>query len=165
MVVAVSLLSPVLGLICQSVSQDTLAFSRSGCVMVACSLAIVFVNHFLSKDAISHIELAEVIQKLPEGWLENNRHKLSEISDVSRQALEKVDLEELIKNKSALKRQSDAIQSLSSSTFVGAEFAIGIVGTLIWGFGDLPAARVVFIIVIALLYILVFSIFVTYKKL
>ena len=156
----VGLLAPVIGIMVQLLTQNTQGFSRSGCVMVACSLTIIYLNHFFAQRIELEARLTNLIQELPPGWFEENKHRMSRSQD----ALKKIDMDELILRKSVLKKESEELKHMSASMFVGAEFAVGVIGTLIWGFGDIPAARLLFVVVMALLYIHVFNMYLAQKK-
>ena len=79
--------------------------------------------------------------------------------------MSKVDLESLVNQKATLKTRSEALQHLSGKLIVGAEFAIGIFGTLIWGFGDLSFMKRITFVLLIPLYYLSFKMYQSYRNL
>ncbi len=113
------------------------AFQRSGAVLVSLAIFCVFVNHFLSReisDATAFLQqtnhlttLEKAIQafsRSPRNAHLNNDQKLT--SAISIMNLRKESEEKI-----------PALKNVNS-TIVIIEFLAGFIGTLLWGFGDIP---------------------------
>ena len=129
-------LLPFAGLIILFVFPLSNAFARSGCMMVAVSISLVYLNHFFIRDAESNAELAEAASKLatinpaslPEVEKRLPAEALSELQKLGVESLE--ELSEYVR------RTGNLVGTIAKGN-QRAEFSFGIAGTLIWGFGDL----------------------------
>ena len=122
------------GLALSSLGMST-AFARSGSVLVSISLCFVYINHYMSKE----IELKEkIIEKNPhlDSYSKAKRNLGQMGADISDEQLH----ENALNVSRVIETSKKNLPELktASSKITAAEFIAGIVGTLVWGFGDIP---------------------------
>ena len=127
---------PYLGLLIYSITPESDAFARSGSLLVAVSIALVYFNHFFGKDVMVSKELLSAATQLRGVAPNSFREVLDRVEPSVRENIENLkisSIDELIEHVS---RTSGTVGSVSGFVRT-AEFSVGIIGTLIWGFGDL----------------------------
>lgn len=128
-----TLLSVLLaGFYCAFVGHDSEAFARAGSLWVAFAVCVVFANHHVSmmvdgardiQKRLGNPNFKQEIEKQYPGLILSEQRV--QIIDGARRALELVERE--LPNYDRI-----------SSRIVSVEFICGVVGTLIWGFGNTP---------------------------
>ena len=121
---------PISGLAFEFLFQG--AFGRSGSVLVAAAVLAVYINHFLSQETEHLRGVYSEVNKMgtSESQIQSNINPAASIElhkglVASIQAIQAIAPGEL-----------ETITN-ASDKLVKAEFIAGLVGTLIWGFGDL----------------------------
>jgi hypothetical protein len=113
------------GLVLHFLKFET-AFPRVGAVLICFALTFVYFNHFVSSSLASlHSRTTELDS------MKSELKKVS-VSHPDHQVLNSV----LTHLEAPLKKELD-VTELAQSRLVTAEFLLGVLGTIIWGFGDL----------------------------
>ena len=129
-------LIPIIGLILELISED-LPFQRSGAVLVCVAIYGVYLNHFVQKD--NDLKLRIHKQYLGFNSKEDYAKALMRSnadSVIPDEALER----EAERGWEDKEKSFDDHKRLNvvSKNIIQLELICGIIGTLIWAFGDLP---------------------------
>jgi len=130
------LILPCLSLPVFLLLEQSNAFARSGSLMVAISIALVYLNHFYTQDSALNEKLevgaAYLADKMPDA-LPLLKERLDPEALAAFEELEITSMDDLAERA----KNTTAGEALVSRFSRRAEFGLGIAGTVIWGFGDL----------------------------
>jgi len=127
---------PCAGLLIQFLFPDSEAFARSGSLMVAVSITMIYLNHFLSKDNEISKSLVASISSLEKHDSNALPQVLDKVDSETKKSVEKLNVSNTKELLDIVSTSSDLVAKVSEAIRI-SEFSIGVVGTIIWGFGDI----------------------------
>jgi hypothetical protein len=117
-----------------SLNGNTLAFARSGALLVSFAVLSVYINHMV----LNHTAMAKLHLKASHGRGESYEDILKGINpELKDEDLRQLAAMSLFANREVAKEQLPKLK-IASSNIIRLEFLSGFVGTIIWGFGDIP---------------------------
>jgi hypothetical protein len=129
--IIIFLIVPVSGLICSTYYEPS-AFQRSGALLVCLAIISVYINHLLQRET----NFAKAMVKEAEGKGESIEAIANNINpEITDNEIRKQCAEALFTYRELSMEELPKLLQASRNT-VGLEFAAGVFGTLIWGFGD-----------------------------
>lgn len=140
--ILVSFAIPYLGLIGDLIFPADELFARSGALMVACSLYLVYLNHFVKNDLDQSNRLQEALARLPPNTIEVLSGNRDSLNEEMRELLDSKKLESLLAEREIHSTELSAMDSIKIF-IVKSEFVLAITGTLIWGLGDYDLLRTI----------------------
>ena len=133
----VFLIIPISGLLL-SLDGNELAFARSGALLVAFAVASVYFNHIIKEQT----ELAKLHMRASHGRGESFQEILESINpEITDEEMRKHCAILMFADKEISKEALPKLNKISEN-IIKLEFFAGFVGTIIWGFGDIPFVTV-----------------------